>query len=177
MSVNTKQVTRRPGVRYESLDEMLAEAERLIANNPQTLGNWSPGQIYSHLAKTMNASIDGFDFSLSAPIRLILKLFMKRRFLTKSIPSGINGGNFSRPKEISDQEGLNQLRAAVRRQNAEPNRVEQPGLDQLSRDEWNGFHLRHAELHMSFLADPSLLLVKSRETDARLRSASIKTLR
>lgn len=151
MSVNTKQVTRRTGIHYESLDDVLTDAEQLAGDQSKQLGNWSPGQVYSHLAKPMNASIDGFGFTISAPVRLILQLFMKRRFLRKSIPAGINGGNFSSPQKVSDEQGLDDLRAAVKRQTEEPSRVEHPGLGKLSREEWTNFHLRHAELHMSFL--------------------------
>ncbi len=151
MSVNTKQVKRRAGVHYESLDQMLADAERLFANHASTLGNWSAGQIFSHLAGTMNSSIDGFKFSMGAPLRLILNLFMKRKFLTKGLPAGFKGNQSSLPAEIPDEEGLNRLRTAVKRQKDESNRAPHPGFGKLTREEWEAFHLRHAELHMSFL--------------------------
>ncbi len=155
MSVNTKQVRRRSGVHYESLDDLLAEAERFAAIQPKRLGNWSLGQICAHLAKTMNSSIDGFDFSMPAPVRWVVKRFMLNKMLSKGMPAGFKTSKSFDPPEISDEEGITRLREAVQRQQKESNRVVHPGFGDLSNDEWAEFHLRHAELHMSFLDDPS----------------------
>ncbi len=56
-TINTKQVTGRRVVRYESFDEILADAERLAVVPTRTLGNWSIGQIFSHLAKSSDVLI------------------------------------------------------------------------------------------------------------------------
>ena len=49
--INTKNVTERRKIRYESLDDVVAEAERMSGPDVHILGNWSPGQIHAHLAK------------------------------------------------------------------------------------------------------------------------------
>ena len=48
--MNTKAVTGRREVHYDTFDDALADAERLAAGDVRTLGNWSYGQILKHLA-------------------------------------------------------------------------------------------------------------------------------
>jgi hypothetical protein len=153
MSVNTKKVEGRRNVRYASLDELLADAQRFATGNAKTLGNWSPGQIYEHLARSLDSSIDGFDMSFPAPLRWMMSLFMKKKFLTKELPPGFKSPDKYVPDETPVEEGLAALTKAIGRQKQESHRVPHPGFGKLSLDEWNDFHLRHAEMHMSFLAD------------------------
>ncbi len=55
------------------------------------------------------------------------------------------------PGPTSTDEGLAALRAAIARQEREPNRAPSAFLGPLSHEEWNQLHLNHAALHMSFL--------------------------
>lgn len=151
MPINTKKVQGRRKVRYASLDELLAEAKQFAASEVRRLGNWSPGQIYEHLARTMNSSIDGFDFSMPAPVRWIMSLLMKKKFLYKEVPAGFKSTAKYIPADISNEAGLAALEKSIERQKAESSRVKHPGFGAISRDEWEAFHLRHAEMHMSFL--------------------------
>jgi len=56
MQLNTKKVPGRREVRYESLDELLVDAKRFSGNDIKTLGNWSQGQIFEHIARSMDSS-------------------------------------------------------------------------------------------------------------------------
>ena len=159
MAVNTKKVSGRRAVRYESLDELLADAERIAKSDVETLGNWSPGQVYAHLAKTMNCSIDGFDFSMPAPVRLMLTLFMKRKFFKKEIPAGFKSTASFIPDQTTAEEGLKALQDSIVRLQNESKRAPHPGFGKISRDDWNDFHKRHAEMHMSFLVDRDATVV------------------
>ncbi len=151
MPVNTKKVAGRREVRYASLDELLADAQRLSSTEVRELGNWSRGQIYEHLARSLDSSIDGAGFSLPAPVRWLMSLLMKRKFLNKELPAGFKSTDDFIPDETSVEAGLASLERAVARQKREPQRVMHPAFGNISRDEWNDFHLRHAEMHMSFL--------------------------
>jgi hypothetical protein len=151
MSVKTKQVQGRRKVRYESLGDFLSDAERLSTMEIHTIGNWSFGQILNHMAIALNSSIDGSTFMLPAPARLVMRLLMKRKFLTQSIPPGFKTAAQYVPKETSIADGLNALRSAIDRQNREAKRALHPGFGRLSSDEWNEFNLRHAEMHMSYV--------------------------
>ena len=156
MSVNTKQVNGRRKVSYASYEQMLADVRKLAEGQTTTMGNWSLAQICKHLAAAFHGAIDGIAFRAPWPMRVIAKLVMKRTFLTKALPAG-----FSIPKKAQHQflpedaaelaVAIEALEAAVERLKKEPKRVPHPIFDQLSREEWDQFNLRHAELHMSFV--------------------------
>ena len=152
--INTKKVEGRRDVHFDSLDEMLSDARRLaVAENVRTLGNWSQGQIYEHLARSLDTSIDGADFKLPAPARWLMTLLMKKKFLSKPIPPGFKTTDHFIPGETSTADGLASLEKAVQRQKDETTRVMHPAFGNITLEEWNQFNLRHAEMHMSFLAD------------------------
>ena len=69
--VDTTKVTNRRAVHFASLDELLADAERLVQLDAQgkvrPLGNMSLGQALGHLALWMKASIDGIPDDLRPP--------------------------------------------------------------------------------------------------------------
>lgn len=56
-----------------------------------------------------------------------------------------------RPKEHDAVKTLSELHKAIERLKQETPQALNPGLGRLTVDEWNAFHLRHAELHMSFV--------------------------
>jgi hypothetical protein len=153
MVVKTKTVTGRRTLHFNSLDDVVADAQRLVASpTTRTLGNWPLGQLFSHLATAVNGSIDGIPHKAPWFIRAIAPVF-KRRFLTKPMSAG-----FNLPKEAevgfypaaTSQEGFEQLRAAVGRWRTEKMTSKHPVLGKLTHEEWSQLHLRHAELHLSF---------------------------
>jgi hypothetical protein len=153
MAVNTKKVEGRRKVRYSSLDEFLQEAERLSQADVRMLGNWSQGQIYGHLARTMDGSIDGMNFLMPAPVRFLMSFLMKRKFLYGALPAGFKSAPEFVPDGTSLEVELAALRKAVARQNEEPNRVLHPAFGNIGKEGWINCHLRHAELHLSFLVE------------------------
>jgi hypothetical protein len=165
MAVDTKKVAGRRQVRYESFDDLLADAQQLASSEVRTLGNWSQGQIYEHLTRSLNSSIDGVGFSFPLPMRLVMSLVLKRRFLTKGLPAGFQAKERFVPEEIPLEPALAALEAAIARQEREPQRVKHPGFGNIGKEGWDLFHLRHAEMHMSFLVggDGSTPLIATRE--------------
>ncbi|MCH9654569.1 MAG: DUF1569 domain-containing protein [Planctomycetes bacterium] len=155
MTVVTKKVTGRRTVCYESLDDLLKDADQMSQSDVHLLGNWSLGQILKHLAMSLDASIDGMDFKLPAPVRFLMTLLMKRKFLTKALPPGFKSTSKFIPDETTTEEGLAALRTAVKRQQSESARVDHPGFGKMTNKEWNDFNLRHAEMHMSFVLPKS----------------------
>ena len=153
MSVKTKTVSDRRVLCFRTLEDLRNEAKSL-ANDPnhRMLGNWSLGQVFSHLAILMNLSMDGFSFSAPLVPRLILTL-MRNRILSKGIPPGASlKGQMSQliPPPTSTQEGLEQLCQAIDRLENEPTRHPSPLLGKLTRAQWDHLHCRHGELHLSF---------------------------
>jgi hypothetical protein len=136
----------------------LADAERLSGGQIKTLGNWSPGQVYMHLARSMNDSIDGSKMKVSWFMRLLAGM------LKNKVLSGPMSAGFKLPKDAekvlvpgptSTEEGLAALRAAITRQQTETKRAPSPAFGPLTKDEWHKLHLNHAALHMSFLVPQS----------------------
>ncbi|MCA9053080.1 MAG: DUF1569 domain-containing protein [Planctomycetaceae bacterium] len=120
-----------------------------------TLGNWSQGQIYKHMALAINMMIDGASFNLPAPLRWVFWTFMKKRMLTRTLDPG-----FQLPQKAASTipsadttvlEGLDLLRQAVARIKSTDQRATHPGFGQVPREEWDAFQLRHCEMHMSFI--------------------------
>jgi hypothetical protein len=154
MPIDTGKVNQRRAVSYASLREVLADAERLSQGKIKALGNWSPGQVFEHLARTMNQSIDGANFKIHWLVRMILPL-MKSRMLKGPMRPGFKlpagAARELVPGPTSTADGLAALRAATQRQERESKRAPSPAFGALTRDEWDRLHLIHAALHMSFL--------------------------
>lgn len=153
--VRTTKVVGRRKVRFENLDEILTDAEMLVARRVRQLGNWSVGQATGHLARTMQLSLDGFGGILAPlPLRLMMKI-AKRPLLRYGfrpgfqLPSPIAEKAILEPS-FSSEQGLGELRANIERLKREPQRAVHPAFGKLTREEWDRVHLRHAELHLSF---------------------------
>ncbi|HUS38032.1 MAG TPA: DUF1569 domain-containing protein [Pirellulales bacterium] len=162
MAVETKKVTGRREISYRSYDELLADAQSVAASdNVKMVGNWSLAQIFQHLAAALESSIDGVAFKAPWPMRVMGKLFMKKRMLTNTLPAGfkIPDGQkaeiFRPDSSVDTATALAKLSGAIERVKTENARAEHPFFDTLTRQEWDAFNLRHAELHMSFAIPPA----------------------
>jgi hypothetical protein len=154
MSIDTKTVQGRRELHFQSLAEMLADAERLVASgHTKTLGNWPLDQLLTHLASAINHSIDGISAKAPWFIRLLAP-FLKHRILTRTMSPGFKlPGDVDKaffPAVASHQEALQMFQHAIARLKNEQMTARHPVLGKLTHDEWIQFHLRHAELHLSF---------------------------
>jgi hypothetical protein len=153
--INTTKVTDRRQLHFDSLDDLSADVERLAAcHELRTLGNWSAGQIFEHLAVVMNKSIDGFDKQMPAAVRFLARLLVKPRLLGRPMKPGFRlPGRLAEivPPPVETAAGLDHLRRALGRLRAEEKRAPSPFLGAMTRAEWDQLHCRHAELHLSFL--------------------------
>jgi Protein of unknown function (DUF1569) len=159
--ITTSKVANRRKLSFQSLDEISAEVERLAnAREIRTLGNWSAGQNFKHLAIVMHGAIDGMVLKMPFPMNVLMPvivLFMKKRFLSKPMPAGFRMNEAQAkvliPPETSLEEGLAAIRSGLQRLKTETKREPHPFMGNLSRDEWTQLQCRHCELHLSFL-DP-----------------------
>lgn len=155
MSVNTAKVDGRRKLDYKSFDELLADADRFSSGDVKTLGNWSPGQIYQHLANVFNGSIDGFPRAFPWFMRAMARIF-KNKLINGPMPAGLKMpdklAKAVMPEPTSAEVGLANLHAAVSRLKQDPHRAAHPVFGQISKEEWDSIHLKHASLHMSFLS-------------------------
>ena len=153
--INTAKVKGRRTLRFETLDEIYAEAHGLAeAQNVKQLGNWSLGQATSHLARSIKMSLEGADRLGPIWLRLFLKPF-KPYILTRGLRPGFNlrgpeAEMLVPGTSLSTEEGLAALSAYIERLKREPQRFPHPAFGAMSRDQWDQLHKRHAELHLSF---------------------------
>ena len=123
MAVNTAKVVARRKLDYKSFDELLADADRLSTDNVKTLGNWSAGQIFQHLATAFNCSIDGFPGGFPWFIRTMGRIF-KKKLIGGPMPAGMKMpaqlAKVVMPEPTSTEAGLANLHAAVSRLKQEP---------------------------------------------------------
>ena len=158
MTVDSKTVSGRRRLRFASFEELLADAQQLTSSHDvRMLGNWPPSQLITHLATTINASMDGIaGVKVKPPLTMrLLGPLLKWRVFKKGLPPG-----FRLPKSIeeraypsatSPQDALEMLRAAVERTKRETMTARHPVFGQLTHDEWIHFHLQHAAMHLSFV--------------------------
>jgi hypothetical protein len=155
-TIDTAKAAGRRQLHFESLDEILADVERLAqCKQIRTLGTWSADQVLNHLATAMNKSIDGFTHRPPAVVRFIIRLLFKRRFLTRPMSPGFKLPARAQtelvPPVTSLPEGLDNFRKAIRRLRTEAPRASHPVFGALTAEEWVRLHCRHSELHLSFL--------------------------
>lgn len=160
MRVDTAKTADRRTLRFNSPDELMADVERVVASERagtlRRAGNWTTGQILGHLAAWIDYSYDGYPPALKPPwfIKLILRM-MKGRFMRGPLKAGVKipkapGGTYGTEPMPLD-EGLARFRKAWDRLRRSKPTVPNIIFGDLTHEECITGHLRHAELHLSFL--------------------------
>ncbi|MBN4052484.1 DUF1569 domain-containing protein [bacterium AH-315-K20] len=160
--INTKAVTNRRSVHFGTLEDLLGDLDEVAkadaAGRVRPLGNWSPGQNLQHLAKFLACSLDGFGGDPPLGLKLfgrVLRLVMGKKIFIKPVPPGIKLPSdvpFLPADEVSVADGAADLRREIERvQSGAAFIPASPLFGKLSREQWIELHLRHAELHMSFV--------------------------
>lgn len=154
MPVDTTKVEGRRTLNFNSLDEILADIEKLNQGKRRTIGNWSDGQILKHLTVPMVWCLDGAKLKAAWYIRL-MGWMIKNRFLRNPMPAGFKlSKDFAEHLEApptSWEDGLQAIRSTIARMKAESQRHPSPFLGELTREQWDQLHCRHSELHLSFI--------------------------
>jgi hypothetical protein len=153
----------RRAVRLQTIDELAAEADRVAAaaaaGKVRPLGNWSPGQALWHIGRLIEFSFDGFPFRYRrAPpwLARLLRLVAWRWLVRMAMRPG-----FRNPPQVAALEPdpsvvLDVAAAYLREQIGRIRRGERMTQEcsaegPYSHEQWVYIHLRHAELHLSFL--------------------------
>lgn len=153
--------TKRRTLRFETIDDAIAEAERLVVaergKRCERCGNWPLGQALGHLATWATFAFDGYPPQVRAPlpVRMILRM-MRGTILNKGMMTGVRigkvpGGTLGM-EPLDAEEGLRRFRAAFERLRDSSPTIENPVFGKLTHDQWIQLNLRHAELHLSFHA-------------------------
>jgi hypothetical protein len=156
--VDTAKVAGRRILRFESINEAMAEVERLVeaerAGRLRRLGNWTLGQTLGHLAAWAEYGYTGAPLNPPFFIRWILRL-RKRKFLYEPMRPGVRipgveGGTLA-TDPLPLEEARERYRRVMERLKAEAPTAPSPALGWLTHNESIALTLRHAELHLGFL--------------------------
>lgn len=158
--VDTKAVSGYRELRFNSIDECISEVNRILSADGQgklkCLGNWTCGQVMSHVAAWIEYAYEGFPMP-KAPffIRWILRL-RRNKMLNGKMPRGIRiPGIPEGTKGIDDlptqAAGERLIKALRRLASPEPAKFDSPAFGKLSEEERVKLNLRHAELHLGYL--------------------------
>ncbi len=155
MTVDTAKVTGRRTLRFNSIAEAIADAEAAVSKPYRTVGNWTAGQILDHLARTARINFDGPHSQAPWFLRTFVAPFMRKKFVTALMPSGFQFTPQMEPFRPDDkanaQAALSELRKQLTRLEKEAPTAPHPFFGKMTHAEWIGLHLRHCELHLSFL--------------------------
>ena len=141
-------------ISFSSFDEIVADAEMLIASpTTRMLGQWPLGTLLAHIGRMMTLSIDGVDYEAPRRLRAIGRA--SRRHVLKGMTPGLQLPDelqaTAYPETTGLADGLAQLQSAIERIKTETMTAKHPILGSLTHEEWVQLHLRHAELHLSFV--------------------------
>ena len=154
---STLMPSKRRKLRFKTFDDIADDVASLSNQRLAHLGNWSLGQICKHLAAGMNCSIDGGDeFIAKYPLwhRFVGPL-LKYYVLCFGLRPGYRlSGEPARvltPEPTETAAGIEELMRAIERLKKDPHRLPRHVLGRFSRKQWDCYHRRHAELHLSFV--------------------------
>ena len=145
---------------FDTLDDLLAEAKR-IAEQPDapTRGSWSASQNIWHVARYLQASVEGYPFQVPWFMKIVGPL-MKKRMITKTMSSGYNApkqvGKAMEPQNIDPSltamgPAIELLEIWVGKAKAEGFLPRNPAFGKMDRQQWIDLHCRHAELHFGLV--------------------------
>ena len=142
---------------FDTLDEVLIDAEQLAAGEVRTTGNHSFGQILNHLTLSQDVST-GRAVAPPPPffMRVMMPLMRKMVINDKPLKPGIklptNGELFFWPdKEFDVPTAIQAFRESVGNYKENGPLEVHPFFGKLSRKEVDQLNCRHAALHLSFV--------------------------
>jgi hypothetical protein len=149
------QAPKRRRLRFDTHEQIVDECRALAGRPTRELGNWSLSDICQHLATAMDLCIDG-DVPFSVPLRIrFLARLARRRILRDGLPTGFKlppraeAVLYRKPANIDA--AIAALEKGIARLKTTTKRVAHPALGKMNAAQWDLFHLRHAELHLSFI--------------------------
>jgi hypothetical protein len=143
-------------LRFESLDAILPEVERLRAGH-RTLGRWSLGQICDHLASATRLAVDAPADTRHDPSLLLPPERTAEVFATERLPEGLPLPSvLGEPAAISEAEGAERLRSALDHYRAKggpvaPHRY----FGALTKEKWERLVCIHCAHHLGFAVPDS----------------------
>jgi hypothetical protein len=141
-------------IRFHTFDEVMADADRLLAAGYDRAGAWSLAQVGDHLAKVITFSLEGFPSLMPWPFRLGARWFALGAMLKhKVFKSRFTAPPYLAPADgLADREAVDRLRAVTARFAVHAGPLHpSPVFGTLTPEQWREVHLWHCEHHFSFL--------------------------
>jgi hypothetical protein len=144
---------------FSSYTDLAAELDRLERAHQEGrlthLGNWTPGQIFQHVAKFMRFSFDGFPFKAPwfvAAVGRLMKPFMSKMKLRPGFKLPEGASDLLPDDHVGFEDGVTELRTQMARLTAgEQMNAKSPLFGRLGHERWKQMHLDHAAMHLGFL--------------------------
>jgi hypothetical protein len=164
-SIDTRHIAARRPVHLKTMDELLLEVDRLAAaaaaGKVRQLGNWSPAQVFWHIGRLVELSFDGFPFRYRrgpAWIIRLLRLLAWRWLIALAFRPGFNNPPEAATLEPDPSISLDVAAVYLKHQvarilNGERMTQECSVEGPYTHEQWVYIHLRHTELHLSFLVE------------------------
>jgi Protein of unknown function (DUF1569) len=155
--VDTGKVTARRKLTFDSIDQVLAEVDRLVeaerTGRLSQVGNWSLAQALGHLSTWAEYAYAGYPLKTPFFIKWILRS-RKQKFIHGPMRAGVKipgvpGGTLA-TDPIRLEEGLGRMHRVMARLKSQAPTLVHPIFGPLSHDEWIAINLRHVELHLGF---------------------------
>jgi hypothetical protein len=155
--VDTGKVTTRRKLKFDSIDQVSAEVDRLVeaerAGRLGHVGNWTLGQTLGHLAAWADYAYAGYPLKTPFFIRWILRS-RKQKFIHEPMQAGVKipgvPGGTAATEPVPLDEAVGRMHRAMARLKSEAPTLVHPIFGPLTHDEWIAINLRHAELHLGF---------------------------
>ena len=147
-------------LRFDSVEACIADVRQILAaadaGKLSTTGNWTPGEIMTHLANWIDYAYVGFP--IGPPpffVRWILR-FRLRKMLRDGMPRGVRIPGVKRGttgmEAVETREAGRRLTAALERLRTDGEaKFDSPAFGAMSHEDRIALNLRHAELHLGFL--------------------------
>ena len=149
---------------FAALDDVVQDAENLLARGYEKAGNWDLAQCCGHLAEWMRFPLDGYPKVplLLRPMMAMMRVTLGKGMLRKILTTGKfdTGGrtlNETVPSPGGDDAAaVARLREAVGRMARHGGPFHpSPLFGQMARDEWVRLNLAHCAHHLRFLVPRS----------------------
>jgi hypothetical protein len=147
-------------LRFDTLDEVVRDAENLLAKGYDKTGNWDLAQVCGHLAEWVRYPLDGFPKAplLARPVFWLVRHTVGKRMGRAMLAGGkMKTGIPTAPQSVpapggDDAAGVGRLRESIARWKAHAGPLHaSPLFGGLTREQWEKGHLIHCAHHLSFL--------------------------
>jgi hypothetical protein len=157
--VSTATRPERRKLTFATLDDVVRDAERLLAKGYDRAGNWDLAQVCLHLAEWLRFPVEGFPKVplLLRPPLWVVRMALGPKLKAKVLANGFNAGTRTVPQTVfkpgdDATAAIAKLKAAAEQLKAHAGPVHpSPLFGNMTKEEALRLQLKHCEHHLGFL--------------------------